>query len=288
MRDFFVPKDLLLFSNKMEMNSDFSIRGFSGGLGEAMGTLTVTVSSAEAQPWTPAEISSAQWLDYGDDDTRTWDVGLSVLADKSGNGRNAVMPTSTAQPIDSSGLLQFTTSHYMTHSVPQALPCHIFWVIDCSAMGTGARTLMDRTAQSAPYPPGIYAGGTVNYQPNVYWGSGWTGNGGIGAINGGLMILECVLTSQYVQFRKNGGTLFSVSHSNSALSSWNATPIDYGPQALAHKMGERIIVNASVETSVRQKIEGCLAHKWDNLLGVSTLVSALPSDHPYKSAAPTI
>ena len=53
MRDFFVPKDLLLFSNKMEMNSDFSIRGFSGGLGEDEGTLTVTVSSAASVPTDP-------------------------------------------------------------------------------------------------------------------------------------------------------------------------------------------------------------------------------------------
>lgn len=47
MKDFFVPKDLLLFSNSMGMNSDFSVRGFGGGLSEAMATLTVTVSSGE-------------------------------------------------------------------------------------------------------------------------------------------------------------------------------------------------------------------------------------------------
>lgn len=45
MRDFFVPKDLLLFSNNMGMNPDFSIRGFGGGQGEASAALTVTVAS---------------------------------------------------------------------------------------------------------------------------------------------------------------------------------------------------------------------------------------------------
>jgi len=44
MKDFFVPKDLLLFSNSMEMNSDFSVRGFSAGASEAMGTLMVTAA----------------------------------------------------------------------------------------------------------------------------------------------------------------------------------------------------------------------------------------------------
>lgn len=45
MKDFFVPKDLLLFSNSMGMNSDFSVRGFSGGMSEALATLTVPVSA---------------------------------------------------------------------------------------------------------------------------------------------------------------------------------------------------------------------------------------------------
>ena len=34
-------------------------------------------------------------------------------------------------------------------------------------------------------------------------------------------------------------------------------------------------------------VEGALAHKWDAELGVSTLVSALPAGHPYKSAPPS-
>lgn len=46
MKDFFVPKDSLLFSNSMGMNSDFSVRGFSAGVAEAMTTLTATVSAA--------------------------------------------------------------------------------------------------------------------------------------------------------------------------------------------------------------------------------------------------
>ena len=59
MKDFFVSKDLLLFSNSMGMNSDFIVRGFSVGLGEASATLTVTVSSGAAVPWTPAEITAS-------------------------------------------------------------------------------------------------------------------------------------------------------------------------------------------------------------------------------------
>jgi hypothetical protein len=50
-----------------------------------------------------------------------------------------------------------------------------------------------------------------------------------------------------------------------------------------------IFVEPSVlSDAARQIREGYLAHKWDALLGVTTLVDALPSDHPYKSAAPTV
>ena len=52
MRDFFVPKDLLLFSSNMGKNSDFSIRGFGGGQGEAISSLT-TSSGAEPVPTDP-------------------------------------------------------------------------------------------------------------------------------------------------------------------------------------------------------------------------------------------
>jgi hypothetical protein len=42
-----------------------------------------------------------------------------------------------------------------------------------------------------------------------------------------------------------------------------------------------MLVLPSVTTDERQKLEGYLAHKWN-------LTSSLPSDHPYKSSAPTL
>lgn len=59
MKDFFVPKDLLLFSNSMGMSSDFSVRGFSGGQGEAMATLTVTVLFEYIDEFTT--LNSSMW-----------------------------------------------------------------------------------------------------------------------------------------------------------------------------------------------------------------------------------
>jgi hypothetical protein len=44
-------------------------------------------------------------------------------------------------------------------------------------------------------------------------------------------------------------------------------------------MAEVLVGGATLDTNERQKIEGYLAHKYD-------LEANLPSDHPYKSAAP--
>lgn len=67
MKDFFVPKDLILFSDIMWMNSDFSVHGFSAGLSEAMATLTVTVSSAApvADPYWASVLALVQAPEAG-------------------------------------------------------------------------------------------------------------------------------------------------------------------------------------------------------------------------------
>ncbi len=70
-------------------------------------------------------------------------------------------------------------------------------------------------------------------------------------------------------------------------SSWNFT----GPQYLARgdantgttvwniSIREIIAISFALSDSDRQLIEGYLAHKWGT-------TNSLPSDHPYKSAAP--
>lgn len=97
MRDFFVSKDLLLFSNNMRMNSDFSVRGFSGGLSEATGTLTVSVIAAGDPYWTNVVL-----LIQPPDDTID---GSTTIADRSQAGTeltifgNTQVDTSLGYPV---------------------------------------------------------------------------------------------------------------------------------------------------------------------------------------------
>ena len=51
---------------------------------------------------------------------------------------------------------------------------------------------------------------------------------------------------------------------------------------------EFVFMTASRSQDIQDKVSGYLAWKWDDILGVTTHVTALPSGHPYKSAAPTI
>ena len=241
--------------------------------------------------WTPSEINTDQWLDYYDSSTLTW-VGsnLSVFADKSGNGRNATQTSDSNRPIDSSGLLNFdSTSKHMLMSVPQALPCHIFWIMDLSTLPNGTPlALINRTAISSPYPPGVYISGQAQQRPELYWGTGWVGAYSGDLIPKQLVLLELMMTANTVGWRLNGGTLYTYGHSQSALSNWIAFPSEYGPQSAIHKFGERLIINYAVNEDIRTRIEGYLTHKWDNILSVSTLCDSLPTGHTYKSTPPVI
>ena len=47
-----------------------------------------------------------------------------------------------------------------------------------------------------------------------------------------------------------------------------------------------IIIATGASLSNRQKIEGYLSWKWDEIFNSTDLVDGMPSDHPYKNFAP--
>lgn len=262
----------------------------SDGVSEAMATLTVTVSASDVpQMWTPAEITTAAWWDASDGTARVLDgTAISQLTDKSGNSRHATR-TGSSRPTLVGSLAVFDgVDDYMTISVPQASPCHVFDVIDTTDSLTGYRAVMNRSVGSAPYPPSLYIGvDTGSYKPCIYWGSSKLIIDTTTRQN--LRIQEYRIASGAVGLRSSGGTEQTASHSQTVLSTWIeiGTVNTYSQQG-KFKLGERIVVNSALTDANRQKIEGYLAHKWDELLGVTALVDALPSDHPHKSAAPVV
>jgi hypothetical protein len=53
-------------------------------------------------------------------------------------------------------------------------------------------------------------------------------------------------------------------------------------------ISEIIVLSSLADDTLREKSEGYLAWKWDAINGNTALVTALPSNHPNKSAPPTI
>lgn len=263
----------------------------SDGHAESMATLTVTVTGVESEPvlWTPADITTAAWWDVADDDTRVLDgSAISQLADKSGNSRHATM-VGTSRPTLVGYAANFDgVDDYMDISVPQASPSHIFDVVDTTDSLSGYRCSMNRSYAGAPYPPALYlSSATGAYRPTMYWG---TSDAIIDTqARQDLRVQEYRLAPGVVGLRANGGAEHTASHGQAVVSTWTSiSTINTYSQQAKFRLHERIVVNAALDTSTRQKVEGYLAHKWDALLGVTMLADALPSDHPYKSAPPTI
>jgi hypothetical protein len=89
-------------------------------------------------------------------------------------------------------------------------------------------------------------------------------------------------SSLAIEYRANGtaqstsGTILS----DTGTTGYCLATLSSSFQNWTGDIAELIVVNSYVTTAVAESLEGYMAHKW----GLSSL---LPSDHPYKSAAPT-
>ena len=236
--------------------------------------------------WTPAEITSAQWIDFNDDTKRTIDAGVFTQAnDKSGNNRNATA-SSTSRPTlftDSNGMdwAAFDgVDDFMSISVPMVNGSSIFMALDTTELQAGTRAVFDRSVLGAPYPPAPYLGreSGYDYKPSIFWGTAWAGS--VASTFRAIGILQYRFGAGSVGMRLNGGAEASVATTQTVVSTWT-TLNSNSTQRSKCKVGEYVIINSVVDSATREKIEGYLAHKWG-------LVASLPSGHPYKSAAPTL
>lgn len=285
MKEFYVAKNSLLMGAAMRPGKDFSFRGFPCGQAEEMGTLTVTVSSAEL--WTPAEITTALWLDASDATSLTLNGStVSQWADKSGNGRHATQATTSKQPTNGSSFnglnaLSFDGSDALETAELFDSPSSVgmmFAAVDHSS-GTNRAIMSTRQSNASNgWTWRINSASEIiyfhtSYTPTVT-ATRNSGKNILGIVRNGLSVAHSV-----------DGTLGPASNiSKYAASGYNKTAIgaeDSGTGSYFFGLiGEVVVVSDSVDTTTRQKIEGYLAHKWG-------LSANLPSDHPYKSAPPT-
>ena len=294
MRDFFVPRDMLLYGSQAAMPTDFSVRGFSAGQSEASATLTVVVSAAAETLWDPSIITTALWQDAADSATITLNgSAVSEWRDKSVNARHTAQATAAMQParvangvqLDGGDLLLgprvFSDDTHMVFCVAKfASQNNKAILAQHDGTASVGRVLYLATSETGSYDKirTFFNNGTSYSCVSTTTVSG---------PNTAMIYSESDGSGRWA-LRINAGAEEGVLTGNT-LTPLN-TQMRIGGTASGEFSGilHEIICVPVVDASIRQKIEGYLAHKWDNLLGVTTIVDALPSDHPYKSAAPTL
>lgn len=246
--------------------------------------------------WTPANITTALWLDAADASTITQSGGtVSQWNDKSGNNRHVSQAISSRQPaysatgLNSKPAIDFDgTDDYLKNAAFQpagAISCFLVFNRDSvggvfvntqrtngifeinGAVGGGYRNVtFTATGAMSPSIGFDIAGGGTNQNIILgiqYDGSGSTAADFIARLDGDN---QAIVDSSGLGFVSETG--FSV----------GGRPV----QNLAYyngRISELIFIQSQAALLDIQKTEGYLAHKWG-------LTANLPSNHPFKTNPP--
>ncbi|MDY0189087.1 MAG: LamG-like jellyroll fold domain-containing protein, partial [Syntrophus sp. (in: bacteria)] len=295
--DLFVPDTL-------DSSASYHI---TDGVNEVSKTLTVTVSGASGIAWTPAEITTALWLDAADTATITLNGStVTKWADKSGHERSVEQSSSSSQPLYDDDLKSVNfdgVDDHLFNSLPfmySAGSSYVYCVANLVTSVSNAYLLSEgRSSNNNPlYSAMLQQDGTASS------GCGFLRNDAgtlrlaqaVGQFadfwaTGQAYILSSEDTGSSFGMRKNGGAATSGAYIRSGAVTldrfcFGGILRDTFAAPMHINTHELVVLTVAPSSDLRQMIEGYLAHKWDALLGVTTLVDALPSDHPYKISPP--
>lgn len=262
-------------------------------------------------PWTPANITTALWLDAADASTVTTVSGaVSQWNDKSGNGRNATQPTAGRRPLyqnaalNGRNVLSFDGSDDVLGFVNQNLGRNVGALSYFAAFISNApttsdyRALFDLNTNPGPDRASFYlrsstlesGGRRLDADSYQFHQSGsLTTSASVASIlfDYTAATLGVSLNGASLSFRSGGfqtagntsntdSTYISIGGDNNSVDAFTTN----ASGACNCTIAEFICLQSAPSTDIRQRIEGYLAHKWG-------LTASLPADHPYKSAAPT-
>jgi hypothetical protein len=273
-------------------------------------------ASAE-DPWTPADISTALWLDASDSSTiTTAGAAVSAWNDKSGNARHFEQATGSLQPAHTTAALNGLAVvdfnlDYLTSSAATST-----WTFLHDS--TGSSVFMVVKAGTGSNPNDLYgiAGTNQLSSTQIGWALlyddrssqsrndaalAWVGNGSAGnpTISNTTNDVWTANAYQVVGVVSDPGNGTAASRSfvymngGTALAN-NAAGQTRSTSTASHNLtigavgavvpliggiAEFIIVSGIASADTRQRIEGYLAHKWG-------LTAGLPSGHPYKTTPP--
>jgi hypothetical protein len=236
--------------------------------------------------WTPADITTALWLDAADASTVTTDGGaVSEWRDKSGNNRNATAsgsarPTYDATRFNGKATIDFSTSNQLDLvSFAQISGQTIIAVADTSNLGASDRVFLNRS-NGAVDNLALYLGTSGrDYAPGVYWAARralW-----VSAVRAKAIVRWSFFsgTPASALTQVNAEVPVTETFTASQLTNWNAIN-NKTVQQSDIDLSELIVTPPGLSSLNLDKLHGYLAHKWG-------LTANLPNDHPYKTSAPT-
>lgn len=247
----------------------------------------LTSYSRNVPLWTPAQISTALWLDAADASTLTLNGStVSQWADKSGNGRNATQPTASSQPTSNTRTLNgLNVLDFNADVIGIGTP---FVKINTPWLVYSVITFDSFTGN--PVYIGLQGAQTTHI--------GWSNSGNIQFYNNstGVVGLSGVVitanTPALVGVQYDTTNLTGLYNGAAQGSPAVTIPADTalfnigshasgGSNYFDGAIGEIVFIQSTVSLSNRQKLEGYLAWKWG-------LQANLPVGHPYKNAPPLL
>ena len=286
MREFFVPREMLLYSHEMGTPSDFSVRGFSGGHGEDGSSMTFRIIAAEGiEYWTPAEITTAQWFDPGNSTRRTLSGSLiTSLVDVIGGVETISQSTDAYKPgLVTGGLNGYDVATFDGDDR---------WTGSITPQGTGAFGMFAVWKAETADTVAVAMAGNATANNGIGFGRNQTTSCGYNAfVWAGAEPCVAGSTGSYVMqaaLRDATGvsSILNGTKSSTISTSLNltSTALNVGRSAYPNiylKGKLAVLVIGALSASDVEKLTGWAAHKYG-------LTANLPAGHPYKSAPPML
>ena len=248
-------------------------------------------------PWTPAQITTALWLDAADASTIVLNGStVSQWNDKSGNGRNVTQATASAQPtynatgLNSKPTLTADTTRRLSVATTGFSGGSSLWVIAVASMDAAAQNFARLVSITSPTADDYNSSTTTAAILRT-----GTSNS-VGAFRGSQMSNLAVSLSTPIII----DSVYDGSNHTAYINGVAGTPVAstgnftnvpiitlFGYLAnltvsqWSGNCSEVIVGDSTLSTGNRQKLEGYLAWKWG-------LQANLPVGHPYKDAPPTV
>jgi len=246
------------------------------------------ITGEQKNNWTPAEITTALWLDAADASTITESGGVvSQWDDKSGNGKHATQSIAQSRPLltgdglNGRSVITFdgNDDFFSVSSFTGSRIISVFLVASQDTT-TSNKYLLDES-NTAQYGGGLSIRFT-NTGTVRFWGQDVLPLTNSLALSASIPYIIGAIENTTQRNIYIDGTV------NANITPGTDTRTAANPR-IGHSLllggyhdgyiAEIILVASAVSTDTRQLIEGYLAHKWG-------LTANLPADHPYKTAIP--